>query len=1007
MLNKIPLALLFFACSFLLAAAPAGRFEPQPQGPRYCKTDPARTQVLFENGQANFEVVCGKSSGAQPAAEELVGILEQALGVKLPLRKSKSGKVPALLVGDLDAAKAAGFDPDEMEWGAFRIKSVGNDIILAGKDDSSYSDGTFYAVYDFLERFVGVRFYFPGDVGTIVPKLEKWSVPGIDLADRPDMQTRTMFSADPFVNNFQGGGPVRWYDETPGKSGSLVAQRRNRIQVRSPFQSCHGLAHLALRERFAETHPEYFALSRQNVRITGDPNGAIHKKYGHICYSSEGLKEELVLDAKAIQTGKDGSTRGAFHNGKPAWPNWDQTYGFFNVMPNDSAYWCQCPKCGPAFADLKGNKISSQAASDLTWTFMTDIARKLKEDKVPGYVLTMAYAHYREVPSVEIPDNMLVMVAQSGPWAEFTPRKITQQKNLKAWHKKLGARPYIWNYATKFSAKIPLVPNWTPRAIGRYYGEVGDDIFGAFLEAETDYWIFGFMNYYLFGRLMWDKKADAEAILAEHYKLMYGAAAPEMTAFFDLLEDIWMHHIVGRVTDSPEGPVSIRPSEHEVWNEIYSPAIRAKLDELLRDAAAKCANDPDSLKRIAFMRREFYDRLRDGAELYAKSAAEVEEWKGYMPALKAGEKLLIDGRDEESAWKHAPAYFLLPNSTVKSEAISVRTSFKALRDNSNFYFFVECEEPETDRMTAIIRKPDEFELCEDNTVEIFLNPSCDRVTGYQMLFNSAGCLADNTFKLKAMNWKWNSNAEYKVSVTPGKKWCLEVRIPRESMEKCSERLIANVMRSRVIAGERFPFDTWSPKVGESTTSQYIEGFGSLEFEPPTQTSVLPGGDFTEPVWSERFLGKHEPFRWYSDRPLVKDTKIFRTGGSSIRMDSDASYGLAFWDLRGFVKPGTRYRLSFFIKTQNIQSLMDGGVYVLIKCGMKPPKTLLFPPGIGRFFGTMPWTRQSFEFTTPEEFGRDGRPELSFYLISRNGKKGIAWVDQVELHELNEKQGERK
>ena len=472
--EKLLFALLLLCGAFAADAAPlSGRFEPRPQGPRYCRTDESRAHLLFENGQVKFEVVYGKSKGALRAASELVDTLGRALGVKPPLRKKKTGTVPALIVGDPDAARAAGFDPDKMEWGAFRIKSAGNDIILAGRDDPPYSDGTCYAVYDFLERFAGVRFYFPGEVGTVVPKLKRWRIPAIDLADRPDMQTRTMFSADPFVTNFQGGGPVRWFDATPGKQGSLIAQRRNRIQARSPFQSCHGLAHLALRERFAKTRPEYFALSRQNVRITGDPNGAVHKKYGHICYSSEGLKKELVLDAKAIQTGKDGSTRGAFRNGKPAWPNWDQTYGFFNVMPNDSAYWCQCPKCKPAFADLKWNKISSQAASDLTWSFMTDIARKLKEEKVPGYVLTMAYAHYRQVPNVEIPDNMLVMVAQGGPWAEFTPRKARDLALLKKWHGKLGARPYIWNYATKFSARIPLIPNWTPRAFGRYYREVG------------------------------------------------------------------------------------------------------------------------------------------------------------------------------------------------------------------------------------------------------------------------------------------------------------------------------------------------------------------------------------------------------------------------------------------------------------------------------------------------------------------------------------------------------
>ncbi len=195
----MPLVLL---AALSLSAAPAGRFEPRPQGPRYCKVDGSKSQLLFENGKAGFEIVHGKSSPALQAARELAEVLGKALGVKLELRKQPSGKLPALIVGDEAAAVAAGFDPRAMEWGAFRIKTSGRNIILAGRDEFPYSEGTFYAVDDFLERFVGVRFYFPGDVGTVIPKLKKWVVPAIDLADRPDMQTRTMHSVDPFVNNF-------------------------------------------------------------------------------------------------------------------------------------------------------------------------------------------------------------------------------------------------------------------------------------------------------------------------------------------------------------------------------------------------------------------------------------------------------------------------------------------------------------------------------------------------------------------------------------------------------------------------------------------------------------------------------------------------------------------------------------------------------------------------------------------------------------------------------------
>ncbi|MBR4674754.1 MAG: DUF4838 domain-containing protein [Victivallales bacterium] len=993
------IALFFLTGAFLLTAAPSGRFEPKPQGPRYCKTDTTKSQLLFEDGKLNFEIVYGESSGAMQAASELAVVLEKALGVKPPVRKAKSGNIPALIVGDKEAAIAAGFDPDQLEWGAFQIKTSGNDIIIAGRDQPPYSEGTFYAVDEFLERFVGVRFYFPGNVGTIIPKLKKWSVPAIDLADRPDMQTRTSYSVDPFVNNFHGSGPIRWYEDNPKNNAHILAKKRYRIQIRSPFQACHGLAYLSLIERFGKTHPEYFALNQQGIRELGF--GTTSRQYGHVCFSSEELKNELVLDGKAILTGKDGSTRGAFKkDGKPAWPSGNQNYGFFNVMPNDSACLCQCPKCKPHFAGVTWNKPASKEAGNLTWTFMTDIARRLKNDNVPGYVLTMAYSHYVQVPDVDIPDNMLVMLALFGPWADLTPNKVKQINLLKQWREKLGAKPYIWNYATKYTARIPLVPNWTPRAFGRYYHEVSNDIFGAFLECETDYWIFGYMNYYIFGKLMWNKDSDAEAILDEHYKLMYGAAAPEMTRFFDIIEDIWMHEIVGRVVDSPEGPVSVRPSKYMLWNQLYSPEVRKELDSLLKKAIEKCANEPEATPRIAFMRREFYDRILEGAALYEKSTAEVEEWKGYMPTLKEGEKLIIDGNGDEQAWKDAPAHFLLPNHTVKSEAVEVRTNFKALQDTDNFYFFIECEEPETDRMTAIERKPDEFNLWEDNTIEVFFNPSGDRETGYQLMFNSAGYLSDNTFKLKVVNWKWNSEVEYKISVTQGEKWCIEMRIPKKNMETCKDKLIANVMRSRVVDGKRDPFQTWSPKI---QSSQHIECYGTLYFTPPAEQSILPGGDFTEKTVSRRFLGNHRPHQWYNGSFLFQDTKIFRTGGMSIRMN-DETEGFTFYDLRPFLNPDTSYRLSFYIKTQDITSLTTwgGGVYVTVDCGMKPRETIHFPMNNGKFTGTMPWTRQTFEFKTPKDFARDERPYLSFTRRSKyNGKEGIAWIDNVELFEIPE------
>ena len=61
MLKKSIWVSLFLSGVLGLSALRAGRFEPHPEGPRYCKTDPAESQVLFENGKVNFEIVYTRS----------------------------------------------------------------------------------------------------------------------------------------------------------------------------------------------------------------------------------------------------------------------------------------------------------------------------------------------------------------------------------------------------------------------------------------------------------------------------------------------------------------------------------------------------------------------------------------------------------------------------------------------------------------------------------------------------------------------------------------------------------------------------------------------------------------------------------------------------------------------------------------------------------------------------------------------------------------------------------
>jgi len=161
-----------------------------------------RTQTVKE-----LEIVVPVSNPVLKfAAAELQRFLKQSAGISAPILKKESGKKIALVLGDNALSQKAGLNVKKLASEGFYIKRVGNRIFLAGFDDPAADPqknrwrmwiqrGTLTAVYDFLERFAGVRFYFPGEMGTVVPKRSGLVLPEkIDIIDRPDLITRENYS---------------------------------------------------------------------------------------------------------------------------------------------------------------------------------------------------------------------------------------------------------------------------------------------------------------------------------------------------------------------------------------------------------------------------------------------------------------------------------------------------------------------------------------------------------------------------------------------------------------------------------------------------------------------------------------------------------------------------------------------------------------------------------------------------------------------------------------------
>ena len=165
---------LFALMAAALCCAQAGmpRFAPRATSPRKYVTDEKNSVALISGGKVNFEVVTPArgTRTARFAAAELAAFLGQIAGAKIPVLNAPTGKKCAFIVGDPAAARAAGLELKKLDRDGFYIKSFKGSVIIIGNDDpkglpdrlAAWNErGTLNGVYEFLERFGGVRFYFP------------------------------------------------------------------------------------------------------------------------------------------------------------------------------------------------------------------------------------------------------------------------------------------------------------------------------------------------------------------------------------------------------------------------------------------------------------------------------------------------------------------------------------------------------------------------------------------------------------------------------------------------------------------------------------------------------------------------------------------------------------------------------------------------------------------------------------------------------------------------------
>ena len=219
---------------------------------------------------------------------------------KLKVLFRPTGQKKVIYVGSVDKSEVKKLDRD-----GFYIRSKGKDIEIAGHVETghpkvrsvSYAKGTRFGVYDFLERFAEVRFYFPGKYGVVVTEKKFLELPEIDITDRPDMQFRSLY-LNPDPPQMEGQKFI--YEGITEKEMRLYISLRSRADTMF-LPNCHGLAYLGYVQRFGRSNPEYFALKANGSRFN-TPDTMTHNANGQLCFSEPGLRENVYQDAVAVLT---------------------------------------------------------------------------------------------------------------------------------------------------------------------------------------------------------------------------------------------------------------------------------------------------------------------------------------------------------------------------------------------------------------------------------------------------------------------------------------------------------------------------------------------------------------------------------------------------------------------------------------------------------------------------------------------------------------------------------
>ena len=454
---------------------------------------------IVKNEQPNAVIAISLNSSLKElsAAKFLQRYIEKSTHATLPIKKlshpfTTRKNTIHIWIGDTEYSNNICQNIDKLKGDSFVISVIdSNNIVIKGGSDW----GTMFGVYEFLEKYIGIRWLFPGELGEYIPKKANIPIPAKTVVQQPAFFSRHL------------GGLI--------EQDHLIWANRNKMHVNINFH--HNLSKLFPPEKYYKSHPEFFPLingKRYLPKSNNDDNW-------QPCFSAPGLKEEAVKNIIS------------YFSQNPEKIS-------FSIGINDSSRHCQCDSCSLIDSHQK-NSLGLPNLSDRYFIWANAVVKEVLKKYPKKLFGCLAYRELADPPvKVSVHSHIIPYLTYDRlKWASTKQRNTGELINAK-WEKsakQIGWYDYI--YGTPY-----CIPRVYFDEMSKYYKYAQNHSVTAMYAEAYPNWGEG-PKLYITLKLMWDPNLDMNTLLEDWYISAVGKnAAPDLAAYFDLWNKFWTIRVI-------------------------------------------------------------------------------------------------------------------------------------------------------------------------------------------------------------------------------------------------------------------------------------------------------------------------------------------------------------------------------------------------------------------------------------------------------------------------------